>query len=224
MPNNRFACLKGENNDRTKDITPKREININSKKNTFINNKQSKSKNHKHNNRTYNNNKTSDNKEKNLFTNKTTAQNVEIKINSTNDFPALKNTNKKTTSDSLEIENYSKIVTSEIHVEKEVVSKVQPGYVAISRVNGKSIFIYGYHNKKKSKIYTKEEIEQKQNRYKAHKIMENRRLYREELNDILGDISPYWNMYDYDYDEDNDYDDYWEESSDSDYDNPLDEY
>ena len=54
--------------------------------------------------------------------------------------------------------------------------------------------------------------------------MENRRLYREELNDILGDISPYWNMYDYDYDEDNDYDDYWEESSDSDYDNPLDEY
>lgn len=28
----------------------------------------------------------------------------------------------------------------------------------------------------------------------ARLIMENRRKYREELNDILGDISPYWNM------------------------------
>ena len=45
----------------------------------------------------------------------------------------------------------------------------------------------------------------------AHLIMENRMLYREELNDILGDISPYWNIYEeeeeYDNDNDNEYSD-----------------
>ena len=50
--------------------------------------------------------------------------------------------------------------------------------------------------------------------------MENRRRYREELNDILGDISPYWNIIDdeEEYDEDDLNDDYSDEDDNEYYD------
>ena len=32
------------------------------------------------------------------------------------------------------------------------------------------------------------------NPYSSYLILENRRKYREELNEMLGDISPYWDM------------------------------
>ena len=41
--------------------------------------------------------------------------------------------------------------------------------------------------------------------YTAQLIMDNRRQYREELNEILGDISPYWNLLNDDDDDDIDY-------------------
>ena len=40
----------------------------------------------------------------------------------------------------------------------------------------------------------KEPINEYYNPYNAYLIMENRRIHREELNDILGDISPYWDI------------------------------
>ena len=62
---------------------------------------------------------------------------------------------------------------------------------------------------------TNEEISPYYNPTLAVKIIEDRLAYREELNDILGDISPYWNMV-YpeeldDYDEDDDIGDNYEE-------------
>ena len=42
--------------------------------------------------------------------------------------------------------------------------------------------------------FPKEPISEYYNPYNAYLIMENRRKQREELNHILGDISPYWNM------------------------------
>ena len=40
----------------------------------------------------------------------------------------------------------------------------------------------------------KDEINPYYNPENAIKILEDREKYREELNDILGDISPYWDM------------------------------
>ena len=52
----------------------------------------------------------------------------------------------------------------------------------------------------------KEDISEYYNPEIAKMIMDNRMQYREELNDILGDISPYWNMQtEIDDEEENDY-------------------
>ena len=66
----------------------------------------------------------------------------------------------------------------------------------------------------------KDEYSEYYNLYNSRLIMENRRRYREELNDILGDISPYWNIIDdeEEYDEDDLNDDYSDEDDNEYYD------
>ena len=62
-----------------------------------------------------------------------------------------------------------------------------------------------------------EELSPYYNPRMAVKIMEDRLAYREEMNDILGDISPYWNMVypeeldNYEYDDVSDYEEEEEE-------------
>ena len=55
--------------------------------------------------------------------------------------------------------------------------------------------------------------------------MNNRQNTREELNDILGDISPYWNMNIYNSEDDNnDNDDEYYDDELDEYDNEYDDY
>lgn len=63
-------------------------------------------------------------------------------------------------------------------------------------------------------IEKKEPVSEYYNPANARKILEDRLEYREELNDILGDMSPYWDMLYPDELEDLDYEDYSDESED----------
>ena len=66
---------------------------------------------------------------------------------------------------------------------------------------------------KREKECTKNEISLYYNPILAKKILDDRLEYREELNSILGDISPYWNMvYPEDLDDSDNYNDSDEES------------
>ena len=65
-------------------------------------------------------------------------------------------------------------------------SNVLPGYIILTKS-------YQYHPVIKL-INPISEYNSYYNPYISQLIMENRRQYREELNDILGDISPYWNI------------------------------
>ena len=49
-------------------------------------------------------------------------------------------------------------------------------------------------NKQDKNTSMENEISPYYNPILAKKILEDRLKYREELNDLLGDISPYWNM------------------------------
>jgi hypothetical protein len=51
---------------------------------------------------------------------------------------------------------------------------------------------------------------------KTNLILSNRLKHREALNDILGDISPYWNMNLYDEDEDDEDDEGYDDNNDDD--------
>lgn len=65
-------------------------------------------------------------------------------------------------------------------------------------------------------IEKKEPVSEYYNPTNARKILQDRLEYREELNDILGDMSPYWDMLYPDELEDDDYEDNSDESEDSD--------
>lgn len=62
----------------------------------------------------------------------------------------------------------------------------------------------------------REEISEYYNPNGAYLILKNRELYREELNDILGDMSPYWNMWYLDDLDDYDSENYDDNESESD--------
>ena len=114
------------------------------------------------------------------------------------------------------LKNYIGIVNHEIETEK-IEERVPPGWTMIYKKDNKIIMekgksIYNPYNK---------ELQEENKRYMvANEILDNRYYERLELNEILGDISPYWNMdeqYEYDTREDEIVDD--NDVSDSEYEN-----
>jgi len=119
------------------------------------------------------------------------------------------------------LKNYIGIVNHEIETEK-IEEKIPPGWTMIYKKDNKIIMdkgksIYNSYNK---------EIQEENERYMiANNILDNRYYERLELNEILGDISPYWNMdeqYEYDTRENENIDD--NDTSDSEYENEDDFY
>lgn len=114
------------------------------------------------------------------------------------------------------LKNYIGIVKYEIETEK-IEERVPPGWTILYRKDNKICMekgktIYNSYNK---------EIQEENERYMiANNILDNRYYKRLELNEILGDISPYWNMdeqYEYDTREDEVVED--NDTSDSEYEN-----
>ncbi len=114
------------------------------------------------------------------------------------------------------LKNYIGIVKHEIETEK-IEERVPPGWTMIYKKDNKIIMekgksIYNPYNK---------ELQEENKRYMvANEILDNRYYERLELNEILGDISPYWNMdehHEYDTREDEIIDD--NDTSDSEYEN-----
>jgi len=99
------------------------------------------------------------------------------------------------------LKNYIGIVNQEIETEK-IEEKVPLGWTMIYKKDNKIIIEKGKTN---HNSYNKE-IQEENERYMiANNILDNRYYERLELNEILGDISPYWNMdeqYEYDTRED----------------------
>jgi hypothetical protein len=119
------------------------------------------------------------------------------------------------------LKNYIGIVNHEIETEK-IEERVPPGWTMIYKKDNKIIIekgksIYNSYNK---------ELQEENERYMiANTILDNRYYERLELNEILGDISPYLNMdeqYEYDSREDENIDN--NDTSDSDYENEEDFY
>ena len=143
-------------------------------------NNTSRNKNKFNNNNNNNkNNKNKFNNNNNKFYNKPKLIESEFKIN-IEDFPILQETNQNTTQNTTQNTNqntnYSEKLKS-IKVEQEN---------------------YKTRISKKPKEYKKKEIQdtiisEYYNPTLSLRILNNRQEYREELNEILGDISPYWN-------------------------------
>jgi len=119
------------------------------------------------------------------------------------------------------LKNYIGIVNHEIETEK-IEERVPPGWTMIYKKDNKIIMekgksIYNSYNK---------ELQEENERYMiANEILDNRYYERLELNGILGDISPHWNMdeqYEYDTRDDEIVDD--NDVSDSEYENEEDFY
>ena len=119
------------------------------------------------------------------------------------------------------LKNYIGIVNHEIKTEK-IQERVVPGWTMIYKKDNKIIMekgktIYNSYNK---------EFQEENERYMiANTILDNRYYERLELNEILGDISPHWNMdeeYEYDTREDEIINENY--ASDSDYENEEDFY
>ena len=114
------------------------------------------------------------------------------------------------------LKNYIGIVNQEIETEK-LEERVPPGWTMIYKKDNKIIIEKGKTN---DNSYNKE-IQEENERYMiANNILDNRYYERLELNEILGDLSPYWNMdeqYEYDTREDEIVDD--NDTSDSEYEN-----
>ena len=114
------------------------------------------------------------------------------------------------------LKNYIGIVNQEIETEK-LEERVPPGWTMIYKKDNKIIIEKGKTN---DNSYNKE-IQEENERYMiANNILDNRYYERLELNEILVDLSPYWNMdeqYEYDTREDEIVDD--GDTSDSEYEN-----
>lgn len=120
----------------------------------------------------------------------------EVKIDHSEvSFPCLtENTNSKVREVT---ENYLE-KTKKIKEEKEKKNsqKVPEGWIILHKgMNTKNLI-----------CSEKPEINEYYNPTLARKIMEDREIFREELNELLGDISPYWDMSWLDNDDDYDYD------------------
>jgi hypothetical protein len=143
---------------------PKQKFNTHNSKNKFNNN----------NNNNNNNNKKKFNTKNNMFYNKPKVVKPEFKI-SLEDFPVLLETTQTLNQPQAQIQNYSeKLKATKIEQEnyKQRISKTQKAY------------------KKKD---TQDIISEYYNPGLSLRILNDRQEFREELNDMLGDISPYWN-------------------------------
>jgi hypothetical protein len=147
---------------------PKQKFNTHNSKNKFNNNNNN------------NNNKNKFNTKNNMFYNKPKIVKPEFKI-SLEDFPVLLETTQTLnqaqpqTKPQAQIQNYSeKLKATKIEQEnyKQRISKTQKAY------------------KKKD---TQDIISEYYNPGLSLRILNHRQEFREELNDMLGDISPYWN-------------------------------
>ena len=126
------------------------------------------------NNNNNNNNKNKFNTKNNMFYNKPKVMKPEFKI-SLEDFPVLIETTQTLNQPQPQIQNYSeKLKATKIEQEnyKQRISKTQKEY------------------KKKD---TQDIISEYYNPGLSARILNYRQEFREELNDMLGDISPYWN-------------------------------
>ena len=149
-------------------------VESNQSNNTSRNKNKFNNKNNNNNNKNkFNNNNNNNNKNK--FYNKPKVIELEFKINM-EDFPVLQETTQTTVQTTTQTTNYSDKLKS-IKVEQEN---------------------YKMRISKKPKEYKKKElpdtiISEYYNPTLSLRILNNRQEYREELNEILGDISPYWN-------------------------------
>ena len=114
------------------------------------------------------------------------------------------------------LKNYIGIVKYEIHTEK-IEERVPPGWSILYRKDNKIIIEKG---KQINNSYNKELHEENERYMISSNILDNRYYERLELNEILGDISPYWNMdAQYIYDTREDEFIYNNDESDTEYDN-----
>lgn len=140
-------------------------------------------------------NKNNYKKGKNVFTN---IRKEEENFLDTKLFPALV---KETENKEKTLKNYIGIVNHEIKTEK-IKERIQAGWTLLYKKNNKIVIEKGknlYNN------YYKEFYEEKMRYVNATNILSYRYDERLELNEILGDISPYWDMdnqYEYDTRED----------------------
>lgn len=147
--------------------------------------------------------------------NKVTINNQKEEINFLDEknFPSLGKSEEK---EKYILKNFIDIVNHTTKTEK-IEEKILPGWSVIYKKNNKIII------EKRETInnrYNKELQEEKEKYMICNNILDNRYSERLELNEILGDISPYWDMdsqYDYDTREDEIIDD--NDTSDSEYEN-----
>ena len=90
-------------------------------------------------------------------------------------------------------------------MEAEKREPIKPGWVILQKGNSQKF-------SQKSLQYTDSKY---YNLSLVRQIFYERQKHREELNEILGDISPYWN-YNFDNDDDDDYDDDYDNDDDDD--------
>lgn len=107
---------------------------------------------------------------------------VEFDIKECN-FPGLGGCNTETIKDSVEESYKSKIEKTK--EEKRITEALPPGWISLTKISPKFLFKNAPIEKECNPYYNPRGV---------RLIIENRREYREELNDILGDMSPYWNM------------------------------
>ena len=198
MRNNRFSQLVQNNNNTNKD-------------NRFLNNSKKKSV-------------TSflkkESNEKNMFISRTKFP-VKKEFNITKEnFPTIGNNQKneeKNEEKNDEIENYLEKTKKE-KIKKLKKEDTKLGWTTLKFNNNHEIIINSrqtiFNKDIKNHLY---KLEYKNKKYNANLIIDNRIKQREELNEILGDISPYWNtsvLIPDDY-MDSYYNDYYEWSSES---------
>ena len=129
---------------------------------------------------------------RNLFRSRQARANVvkesEFNIEKCN-FPVLGGSNTERKDNSVEdlYKNKIKRTKEEINEEEKQLSQIlPPGWINLTKGNA------NFQRIQPTPIET--EYHLYYNPRGARLIMENRRKHREELNDILGDMSPYWNM------------------------------
>lgn len=147
----------------------------------------SKGKNGQKNKNNLNHNHNHNHNRRSNFKNEFKEQKKEFDIKNC-EFPTLvKDTDKSNRETESDIDYKKRVETSNLEESKEVVNILPKGWILLTK--GKQ-----YEKKYEKKIEPEDEISEYYNPIGAQKIMEERIKHREELNDILGDMSPYWNM------------------------------
>lgn len=205
--NNRFKTLNDESNQNVFKTTARHHSKKNVSGNT-LKELIEKSKNERQDNK-QKNDKFFKKKEHNTFksSNPMTPKKEEFKIVK-DEFPVLSENTKVIDGKTIDIDYKSKIENAIEEKKEQYKSNKQDGWT----------YLTPQYLTNKNKNYSNEkDISPYYNPMQSVKILVDREEYREELNDILGDISPYWITYEPDdkelseYDEISEYDDEEEE-------------